>query len=600
MYEALEALNGQHPWRDVSGHGYVDYRARRRDGGRVVYFNFELAREMGILPANHARRMNARLERAILQTFSLQIINEYDQKNDLEGIDPQSILPHTYMATRYLQAQHKDKRGLHSGDGRAVWNGRITGPNGVTYDVSSRGTGATRLSPGAQIARKPIKTGDDTYGYCCGRADLDEMLGTALMSEIFHRNGLPTERTLAVIDFGDGMGIGVRAAANLLRPAHIFRYLKQGRHKETRTSLEYFFDRQADNETWDLPRGSERRMRRGLRCIAESYAKLAALMEQEYIFNWLAWDGDNMLASGAILDYGSIRQFAAKHDKYRYDDVDRFSSTLTEQRFWARELVKVFAQAIAFARTGRRRNLRRFKDAKCLRVFDRTFRIERDRRMLWRLGFTDDQIDHVLLHERASVRNLRRAMTFFEDLKVNRGVEKLPDGITHPPTFIVRNLLRRLPAYYLSDCASQFGAMMPADEFCQVMAASYATKRDLRVTEKREGHCRQFQRCYQRLIAAVGDYPRVLKSLVERAAVINHPHRITGNAIILIVDEFIKAKDKLGRDELQAAMEEFIQSQVLVPGQWKPLSPEVLEGDTLRARLLRAVQTNLEICKETV
>jgi len=323
-------------------------------------------------------------------------------------------------------------------------------------------------------------------------------------------------------------------------------------------------------------------------------------MEQEYIFNWLAWDGDNMLASGAILDYGSIRQFAAKHDKYRYDDVERFSSTLTEQRFWARELVKVFAQAVAFARTGRRRNLRRFKDAKCLRVFDRTFRLERDRRMLWRLGFTDDQIDHLLRHERACVRNFRRAMTFFENIKVHRGVEKLPDGITHAPTFIVRNLLRRLPAYYLSDCASQFGALMPVEEFCQTMAASYATKRDLRITEKRETYSRQFQRCYQRLIAAVGDYPRALKSIVERSAVVNHPRRITGNAIILIVDEFIKAKDKLSRGELQSAMEEFIQSQVLVPGAWKPLAPDVLEGDSLRARLLRAIQINLEICKETV
>ena len=89
--------------------------------------------------------------------------------------------------------------------------------------------------------------------------------------------------------------------------------------------------------------------------IARVYGKLAAICEEEYIFNWLAWDGDNMLASGAILDYGSIRQFAAKHDKYRYDDVDRFSSTLSEQKFWARELVKVFAQAAHFARTGRKR-----------------------------------------------------------------------------------------------------------------------------------------------------------------------------------------------------------------------------------------------------
>jgi len=38
---------------------------------------------------------------------------------------------------------------------------------------------------------------------------------------------------------------------------------------------------------------------------------MAAVLEEEYIFNWLAWDGDNLLASGAILDYGSIRQFAA-------------------------------------------------------------------------------------------------------------------------------------------------------------------------------------------------------------------------------------------------------------------------------------------------
>ena len=30
-----------------------------------------------------------------------------------------------------------------------------------------------------------------------------------------------------------------------------------------------------------------------------------------------------MLASGAILDYGSIRQFAAKHGWYRFKDVDR-------------------------------------------------------------------------------------------------------------------------------------------------------------------------------------------------------------------------------------------------------------------------------------
>jgi hypothetical protein len=48
------------------------------------------------------------------------------------------------------------------------------------------------------------------------------MLATALMSEIFYRQGIPTERTLAVIGFRDETSIGVRTAPNLLRPAHIF------------------------------------------------------------------------------------------------------------------------------------------------------------------------------------------------------------------------------------------------------------------------------------------------------------------------------------------------------------------------------------------
>ena len=127
------------------------------------------------------------------------------------------------MATRYLQSQHKDKRGRTSGDGRAIWNGTVRA-GGITFDVSSRGTGATRLSPGAQVAGVPVKTGDASYGYSCGRADLDEMLGTALMSEIFYRSGLPTERTLCVIDFGDGS-----APVTDADPVH--RYTERGRYR---------------------------------------------------------------------------------------------------------------------------------------------------------------------------------------------------------------------------------------------------------------------------------------------------------------------------------------------------------------------------------
>ena len=78
--------------------------------------------------------------------------------------------------------------------------------------------------------------------------DLDEMLGSAVMSEIFYRQGIPTERCLAVIGFPDTSAIGVRTAPNLIRPAHMFRYLKQGRHEELKASVDYFIDREIENE----------------------------------------------------------------------------------------------------------------------------------------------------------------------------------------------------------------------------------------------------------------------------------------------------------------------------------------------------------------
>jgi uncharacterized protein YdiU (UPF0061 family) len=600
MYDRFKTLDGRHSWRKVSPHGYVNYHARTRPGGRVIYFNHALAKELDLIPRNHAKRLTSALEKAILDTFALQIVNEYDLAHP-ESYDPKSVRRHPYMATRYLQLQHRDKRGKTSGDGRAIWNGVIR-TDRLTFDVSSRGTGATRLSPGAQVAGVPIKTGDDSYGYSCGRADLDEMIGTALMSEVFFQNGLPTERTLAVIDFGDGTAIGVRTAPNLIRPAHIFRYLKLGMHADLRSSLDYFIARQQSNGFWRLPsrKMPKRRYRRALSYIARSYGKLSALLEEEYIFNWLAWDGDNMLASGAILDYGSIRQFAAKHDKYRYDDVDRWSSSLTEQRYWARELVRTFAQAFHFARTRDKRALRHFKDATCLKEFDDAFDRERDWRMLWRLGFEPRQINRLLKGASTEIRDLRRALAFFEDQKVARGMEKVSDGVTHRPVFLIRSLLRLLPAHYIADCQSKFGALMPPDQFCRIMAASYVSRRDLRMTPSRAAKARNFQKCYQRLIAAAGPYEQTLATIVERTAVINHAHRMTGDGLIWIVEQILKTKDKIARDELQGAMDAFIESQVLIPGLWRPISGDELVGNSLKARLLRAIQNDLETCKETV
>ena len=600
MYEKFEEIDGRHPWRNVSPDGYVDYQARYRQHGRVLYFNFPLAKEMGLIPPDHPSSINKDLEQVILDTFSLQIINEYDLKTGRK-FPPETIKPHPFMATRYLQTQHRNRQGKTSGDGRSIWNGYIKSEN-LTFDISSRGTGATILSPGAQHADGAVATGDTSYGYSSGLAELDEMLGSAVMSEIFYRQGIPTERCLAVIGFPDATAIGVRSAPNLIRPAHIFRYLKQARHQEVKASVDYFIDREIENGFWQIPSNGDERYAKALEYFARAYAKLAALLEEEYIFNWLSWDGDNMLASGAVLDYGSIRQFAAKHDKYRFKDVDRYSASLAEQRGWARTLVQVFAQAMSFIETGVKQNLNTFKNADCLRVFDDAFAKERDQRMLWRIGFTAEQISYLMNNAQKEIRDFERSLSYFEDRKVRKGIEKLPDGFTHNPVFLIRNLLRMLPAYYVAQTISRVedtSAYMPDEIFCRIMAASYVGKKDLQLT--RASHIKEFQECYLRLVATLGGpFDLVLKTLQERSAIINHRHRITGDAVTWIIEEVIAMKGKIRVDGLQEAIDAFIDSQVLIPGKWQPVPPEKLKSNTLKSQLLQKIQQNLETYKESI
>jgi len=133
------------------------------------------------------------------------------------------------------------------------------------------------------------------------------------------------------------------------------------------------------------------------------------------------------------------------------------------------------------------------------------------------------------------------------------------------------------------------------------MAASYAGKRDLKPTPAITAHVKDFQACYLRLVAALGGpFDLVLKTLQERSAVINHRHRITGDAVTWIIEEVIAMKGKMRIDGLQEALDAFIDSQVLIPGKWQPVPPEKLNSNTLKSQLLQKIQQNLETYKESI
>src|SRR4030095_8226887 len=224
--------------------------------------------------------------------------------------------------------------------------------------------------------------------------------------------------------------------------------------------------------------------------------------------------------------------------------------------------------------------------------------------MLWRIGFCADQSEYLVENAQQQIEEFHRALNYFEDAKVSRGIEKLPDGFTHQPVFLIRNLLRQLPAYYVAQTVSSVddeSAYMPDDIFCGIMAASYVEKRDLKLTAARSGDIHNFQHCYLRLIAALGQpFDETLKSVQDRSAIINHRHRLTGDALVMIIEEVIAIKGKIKVSGLQEALDAFIESQVLIPGKWQPVNPERLKLNKAETKLLVKIKENLEAYKESI
>ncbi len=563
IYSGFEQLDGSHPWMDVIPDGYVPYRVRELQYGEIAYFNFTLAKEMGLIPSDHPQSMTEDLRAKLLQTFSLQIINEYDELTK-RRIDPKTIKPKKYMASRYLQLQHSNKKGKTSGDGRGIWNGVVEN-RGQVWDVSSRGTGVTCLAPGAVEANRPLRTGSANFGYGCGQAEIDELYGAAILAEMMHLQGIQTERVLCVIDLGRGYGIGVRAAPNLLRPAHLFLYLKQNRFEDLKKGIDYFIDRQNRNGEWkNRVRGPSKYDNLAAE-ICRSFAEFTAKLDIDYIFAGLDWDGDNVLANAGIIDYGSVRQFGLRHDQYRYDDVERFSTNLNEQRLKARLLVQVFVQICDYLKTGQKKPLKSFAKHPIVGQFNQHFAHFRAHRLLYRMGFNQGQRENIMKVP-GLFEQFDKEFSYFEKAKISGEIEKVADGVNHPALFNLRAILKVLPEFYLKN---GFESQMSESEFYKSLLSSFAHQKDTRQRPKHSRHIVNFQKLYKQLLVAgagTQTVSQILRSFSQRAQILNREDRITGNALIQIVGEIInQVKKGMSHSQVQALIDQLVFSYLGTP-----------------------------------
>lgn len=563
-YRRFQEIDGSHPFKAAVPEAWVEYSVRERPGGSVFFFNFSLAKEMGLLPGGHPDRLTPGLERAVLHAFSLEIINEYDLLHG-RRISRKLLRPGKYMATRYLQLQHPSPRGKTSGDGRSIWNGCFRGARRLQWDITSNGTGATQLSPATAIQKKFFRTGDPSVSYGCGRADVMDGISAALMSEIFHFNDVRTERVLAIITFRDGSAINVRAGTNLLRPAHFFRPLKQANHRELKAMADYHLGRQTRNHAFPEIRAEADRYRYFLDVAALDFARAIARFETEYIFCWLDWDGDNILVDGSIIDYGSVRQFGLFHHEYRYDDVQKMSTSIKEQRSKARYVLQTFAQLVDFLVSGRRRPVSGFRAHPAVAFFDAEFERTKDRLLLYNMGVERKTAEALCGRRGGLIRRFRHVFACFERVKSKRGEYEVEDGITWDAVFCMRDILRELPRLYIEGRTK-----LTADEFIRIIRSSYAADEDVALTPRRMKMIREFQRLYNAVLEECAKLQRIsfdemMRRTAERASVINRYERVTGDSILHVSTMLIRSRKKLGSAGLYKTFRNFIDLQILRP-----------------------------------
>ena len=560
-YDKIRNIDGSHPFQAAVPDGHIPYQARQRGHAKPIYFNFGLAKQLGLIAPDHPNQLLPDLQKALLEAFDLIIINEYDIETK-KRFPPNEVKANSYMATRYLQLQHPDKRGLNSGDGRSIWNGTVS-HLGQTWDVSSCGTGATRLSPATSINGRFYQSGDPTVSYGCGYAVLDEGLVDVVFSEHLNRNGIASERVLCVLEYRGGFSVTVRVGQNLLRPSHFFIHLKQANRTALRQVLDYYIGRQVSNGYWQI--GHKNRYDYFLDRMTETFAEISAVFEAHYIFCWLDWDGDNILADGGIIDFGSVRQMGLFFHAYRFDDDDRWSTTIKEQRLKARYTVQSFAQVIDFVKTGTKRGIAQFKHHRVLKEFDRIYERKKRQLFLWRLGFTSDLAARIETKHFKICRRLMRSFDYLERKKTNRGLVEVADGINCDMAFNMRKAIAGLIEHWLSD-----QTLLSTEDFLAIALAENVEAKDISLSRSLQVNIRAFQNDYWTLIKKaiqLQSTPTRLFLLehARRVQLINRTDRLTGDSICVIVDELLKRRKDLTVGDLYRTIRLFVEQQSYTP-----------------------------------
>lgn len=200
-----------------------------------------------------------------------------------------NLIPNEAVPLAQAYAGHQFGYFTRLGDGRAILLGEQITPTGERFDIQLKGSGRTRYS----------RSGD-------GRAALGPMLREYIISEAMHALGIPTTRSLAVVETGESVireklltgAILTRVATSHIRVG-TFEYATHfGQTDDIRKLADYTIWRDFSNLST-----VENKYLQLLKAVVKRQATLIAKWQLVGFIHGVM-NTDNMAISGETIDYG--------------------------------------------------------------------------------------------------------------------------------------------------------------------------------------------------------------------------------------------------------------------------------------------------------
>ncbi|MFZ9035054.1 MAG: protein adenylyltransferase SelO [Francisellaceae bacterium] len=235
---------------------------------------------------------------------------------DIMGSSPAQILdfllgyksPSDAKPIAMAYAGHQFRHFTMLGDGRALLLGEHITQKNKRLDIHLKGSGAT-----------PYSRGGD------GHAALGSMLREYMISEAMHALGIPSTRSLAVIDTGqfvqrDGLQPGailVRVAESHIRVG-TFEYAAMLGHDQLRALFDYTINRHLNGCGLSTEQAAATLLRNVIKKQAQLIAKWQSVGFIHGVMNT-----DNMAISGQTIDYGPCAFMDNYHPDTVFSSIDR-------------------------------------------------------------------------------------------------------------------------------------------------------------------------------------------------------------------------------------------------------------------------------------